>query len=109
MTEVSMPYDHGAGVTPMQVFEQSPHGSLLFSRACVVGLTAGIKSPFVADADGVGIVMMPFYEAVGARSFRHDGSRNGSRCQTYNVGLCGAMNRSERPTTAGRASLPNNE
>ena len=61
-----MPYDHGAGVTPMQVFEQSPHGSLLFSRACVVGLTAGIKSPFVADADGVGIVMMPFYEAVGA-------------------------------------------
>ena len=40
-----MPYDHGAGVTPMQVFEQSPHGNLLFSRACVVGLTAGIKSP----------------------------------------------------------------
>ena len=61
-----MPYDHGAGVTPMQVFEQSPHGNLLFSRACVVGLTAGIKSPFVADANRMGIVMMPFDVAVGA-------------------------------------------
>ena len=61
-----MTYDHCAGVTQVQVFEQLTHGSLLRSRARVVGLTAGIKSPFVADADGVGIVMMPFYVAVGA-------------------------------------------
>lgn len=40
-----MPYDHSAGVTPVQVFEQLPHGLLLRSRARVVGLTAGIKSP----------------------------------------------------------------
>ena len=40
-----MPYDHSAGVTPVQVFEQLPHGLLLRSRTGVVGLTAGIKSP----------------------------------------------------------------
>ena len=57
-----MPYDQGAGVTLVQVFEQLTHGSLLRSRARVVGLTAGIKSPFIAD----GIVMMPFDVAVGA-------------------------------------------
>ena len=44
-----------------------------------------------------------------ARSFRHDGSRNGNRYPTYNVGLRGAMYRSERPMMSGRASLPNNE
>ena len=66
MTEISMPYDHSAGVALVQVFEQLPHGLLLRSRARVVGLTAGIKSPFVADANRMGIVMMPFDVAVGA-------------------------------------------
>ena len=61
-----MPYDQGAGVTLTQRFDQSPHGCLLFSRARVVGLTAGIKSPFIADANRMSIVMMPFYVAVGA-------------------------------------------
>ena len=61
-----MTYDQGAGVTPVQVFEQLPHRLLLRSRARVVGLTAGIKSPFIADANRMGIVMMPFYVAVGA-------------------------------------------
>ena len=61
-----MPYDQGAGITLVQVFEQMPHGLLLRSRARVVGLTAGIKSPFIADANRMGIVMMPFDVAVGA-------------------------------------------
>ena len=43
MTEVTVTYDHCAGVT-----------------------TAGIKSPFIADANRMGIVMMPFDVAVGA-------------------------------------------
>ena len=60
-----MTYDHSAGITLVQVFEQMPHGLLLRSRARVVGLTAGIKSPFIADANRMGIVMMPFV-AVGA-------------------------------------------
>ena len=43
-----------------------------------------------------------------AQSFRHDGSRNGSRCRGEN--LAGdAKYRSEQPTMSGRASLPNNE
>ena len=54
MAEVAMANDQGAGITLVQVFEQIPHGLLLLCRARVVGLTAGIKSPFVADADGVG-------------------------------------------------------
>ena len=66
MTEVTVTYDHCAGVTLVQVFEQLTHGSLLRSRARVVGLTAGIKSPFIADANRMGIVMMPFDVAVGA-------------------------------------------
>ena len=66
MTEVTVTYDHCAGVTLVQVFEQLTHGSLLRSRARVVGLTAGIKSPFIADANRMSIVMMPFYVAVGA-------------------------------------------
>ena len=66
MTEVTVTYDHCAGVTLVQVFEQLTHGSLLRSRARVVGLTAGIKSPLIADANRMSIVMMPFYVAVGA-------------------------------------------
>ena len=71
MTEVTVTYDHCAGVTQVQVFEQLTHGSLLRSRARVVGLTAGIKSPLIADANRMSIVMMPFYVAVGAyKAFR---------------------------------------
>ena len=61
-----MPYDHSAGVALVEILEQLPHGLLLRSRARVVGLTAGIKSPFIADANRMGIVMMPFDVAVGA-------------------------------------------
>ena len=61
-----MPYDHSAGVALVEILEQLPHGLLLRSRTGVVGLTAGIKSPFIADANRMGIVMMPFYVAVGA-------------------------------------------
>jgi len=56
-----MPYNQGAGVTPMQIFEQSSHGSLLFSRARVVGLTADVEPALVADADRMGVVV----QAVG--------------------------------------------
>ena len=40
-----MTYDQGAGVALVEILEQLSHGSLLRSRARVVGLTAGIKSP----------------------------------------------------------------
>ena len=61
-----MPDDQGAGVALVEILEQLSHGLLLRSRARVVGLTAGIKSPFIADANRMGIVMMPFDVAVGA-------------------------------------------
>ena len=57
-----MPYDQGAGVTLVQVVEQSPHGSLLFSRARVGGLTSYIEPALVADADRVAVVV----QTVGA-------------------------------------------
>ena len=54
--------NHGAGVTPVEVFEQLSHGSLLFSRSCVGGLTSDVQSALVADAYRVGVVV----HAVGA-------------------------------------------
>ena len=61
VTEIAMTYDQGAGVTLVQVFKQVPHRRLLLSRTRIVGLTAGIISPFIADTNRMGIVMMPFY------------------------------------------------
>jgi len=57
-----MTNDQGAGVTLVQVVDQSPQRSLLFSRARVGGLTADVEPAFVADADRMGIVV----HAVGA-------------------------------------------
>ena len=54
--------NHSAGVTPVQVFQQLSHRSLLLSRSRVGGLTAGIVASFVAYADGVLVVV----QAVGA-------------------------------------------
>ena len=49
--------DQGAGVTLVKILEQQSHRRLLLSRTRVVGLTADIESPFVADADRMGIVV----------------------------------------------------
>ena len=48
--EVVVPYNHGAGVTPVKLFEQSSHGSLLCLSACVGGLTSDVQPTLVADA-----------------------------------------------------------
>ena len=53
---------HGAGVVPMEVFEQLSQGSLLFRRSRVGGLTADVEPALVADAYRVGVVI----HAVGA-------------------------------------------
>ena len=55
--QVVVPYDHGAGVTPVKLFEQLPHRSLLFSRTRIGGLTADVEPALVADADRVGIMV----------------------------------------------------
>ena len=57
VTEVAMAYDQGVGVTFAEIFEQQPHRRLLFSRACVGGLTADVEPAFVADADRMGVVV----------------------------------------------------
>ena len=54
--------DHGAGVTPVQVFQQLSHRSLLLSRSRVGGLTADVQTTLVAHADGVAVVV----QTVGA-------------------------------------------
>jgi hypothetical protein len=65
-----MAYNHGAGVTPVEIFEQLSHGSLLLSRAGVGGLTADVEPTLVADADRVGVVV----HTVGAdHPFRSSG------------------------------------
>ena len=53
---------HGAGVTPMQLFEQLSHGLLLCLSTCVGGLTADVQTTLIAYADGVGVMV----HAVGA-------------------------------------------
>jgi hypothetical protein len=57
-----VPYDHGAGVTPVELFEQLSHGSLLFSGTRVGGLTTDVEPTLVADANRMGVVVL----AVGA-------------------------------------------
>ena len=54
--------NHGAGVTPVEVFEQLSQGSLLFCRSRVGGLTSDVEPTLVADAYRVGVVI----HAVGA-------------------------------------------
>ena len=52
-----MPDDQRAGETLVEIFEQQSHRRLLLCRAGIGGLTADIESPFVADADRMGIVV----------------------------------------------------
>ena len=56
--QVAMPYDQGAGVTPVEVFEQLSHGSLLRWSTRIGGLTADVKPALVADANRVGVVVL---------------------------------------------------
>ena len=58
--------DHGAGVTPVQVFQQLSHCNLLLSCSCVSGLTANVEATFIAYAYRVFVVVLAFYMAVGA-------------------------------------------
>ena len=58
--------DHGAGVAPMQVFQQLSHRSLLLSRSRISGLTANVQTTLVAYAYRVFVVVLAFYMAVGA-------------------------------------------
>ena len=60
--QVMMSDNQGAGVAPVQLFEQLSHGSLLFSGPRVGGLTADVQATLVAHADGVAVVV----QAVGA-------------------------------------------
>jgi hypothetical protein len=56
--QVVVAYDHGAGVTPVEIFEQLSHGSLLLSRTRVGGLTADVEPTLVADANRMGVVVL---------------------------------------------------
>ena len=56
--QVVMPYNHGAGVTPVKFFEQFAHGSLLSRRPGVGGLTADVQPALVTDTDRVGVVVL---------------------------------------------------
>ena len=58
--------NHGAGVTPVQVFQQLSHRNLLLSRSRVGGLTADVQTTLVAYAYRVFVVVLAFYMAVGA-------------------------------------------
>ena len=56
--QVVMADDEGAGVTPVQLFEQLSHGLLLRLGARVGGLTPDVEPALVADADRVGVVVL---------------------------------------------------
>ena len=53
-----MPYNHSAGVTPVKLFEQFAHGSLLHVRSRIGGLTADVQPALVADANRVGVMVL---------------------------------------------------
>ena len=59
-----MPYYHSAGVTPMEVFEQLSHGSLLRLGSRVGGLTADVVAALIANTDRVLVVVLAFYVTV---------------------------------------------
>ena len=107
--QVVVPYNHGAGVTRVQFFEQFAHGSLLCRRSRVGGLTADVIPALVADADRVGGSCSVHRSSIPdglALSFRLVGSRSGSRCRASSP-ACGATYLSERPNSSGRVSLQN--
>ena len=56
--QVVVAYDHSAGVTPVQVFEQSPHGNLLRLGTRVGRSASDIKPTLITDAYRVGIVVL---------------------------------------------------
>ena len=60
--QVVMVYDQGAGVAPVQIFEQLPQGCLLRLGARVGGLTPDVEPARGADADRMSVVVL----AVGA-------------------------------------------
>ena len=64
--EVMVTYDAGAGVTPVQVFKEPSHGSLLLGCPCVDFFTTGIQTALIAHTDAVLVVVLPFDVTVGA-------------------------------------------
>ena len=61
-----MAYNESAGVTLMQVLEERAECCLLRRRTGIVGLTADVKATLIAHTDGVQVVGLAFYVAVGA-------------------------------------------
>ena len=60
--QVAVTDNQCAGIALVQLFEQLSHGSLLFSRSRVGGLTADVVAALVTYTDAMGIVV----HAVGA-------------------------------------------
>ena len=61
-----MAHNESAGVTLVQVLEERAECRLLRRRAGIVGLTADVKAALIAHTDGVQVVGLAFYVAVGA-------------------------------------------
>ena len=49
--------DEGAWVGLVKLFKQGSEGSMLLGGACVLGITFCVESTFIADADGVAVVV----------------------------------------------------
>lgn len=52
-----VPHNQCVWKDPFQLSQQCQQRSLLFQRAGIGRTTCGIQSPFIADADGVAVVM----------------------------------------------------
>ena len=57
MWQFTMTHDAGIGILGGQILEQGEHGSLLGLSPGVVGTTFLIEAAFVADANGMLVVM----------------------------------------------------
>ena len=64
--QVVVPDYHGAGVAPVQLFEQPAHGLLLCLSPRVGGLTADVQTTLVTNTYRVLVVVLACYVAVRA-------------------------------------------
>ena len=56
--EVAVAHDDGGGVLLRQSLQQGAHAVALRLGACVTGVAGGVETAFVADADGVLVVVL---------------------------------------------------
>lgn len=83
-----VPHNQCVWKDPFQLSQQCQQRSLLFQRAGIGRTTCGIQSPFIADADGVAVVMEAIFKAQ-AHALRRGRAMNNKQCNGTHTLLAG--------------------